>query len=304
MIQFAVLQSNRIDKDHWDSLMNAAPDASLYQTYDYLSLCEGDWEAVVAIEEDCYVGALVMPFRIKAGMKYLYQSPFIPYLTILTSKIEIIEEFIQKCTIHLYTYRYVAKFFLRGFNFVQGADYRITNHSGLQIDLQKEYSVIRDGYSNYRKIRLRKTKRRNQTIVKSDDLEMFVRLYEEHTLPKIHSMHKGQGAAMRTLWEKLQQNQQIEIYHAESDGKVVAGFLLGKFGHTIYYLASASTKEGRKLNSTTLLIDQILQAYAQTKYQYFDLGNIGIPGISEFKLSFGATPILFIKFIGIISLGF
>ena len=114
-------------------------------------------------------------------------------------------------------------------------------------------------------------------------------MHKELTLPKIENIHEGQQLVMTEMWRRLLQNNELEIYFSKNkSGEITSGLLLGKGARQLYYLESASTHEGRKLNGIALLIDYIVQEYAQSVYQYFDLGDKGPAGIAEFKLSFGS----------------
>jgi hypothetical protein len=135
---------------------------------------------------------------------------------------------------------------------------------------------------------LKKAARRNQYVVKSNDLGSFIQMHEKWTLPKIHSLVPQQKEVMRNLWQQLARNNQLEIYFSVSANAIVSGLLIGKFGKLIHALASFNTEEGRKIKSNTLLKDHVIKTYAQSQYQFFELGRTSAPGIDDFKISFGA----------------
>jgi Acetyltransferase (GNAT) domain len=287
-LNIKIIHSTHIEKTKWDSLVGRSTTGSIYCTYTYLSLCEGDWEAIIGIENGDYVCALPVPFRTKGGVKYIYQSPLIPFLSILTQpEYKVSEEFFLNAIANLNSYHYIAKFFVKHSPPIQLDKCRTTEHMGLAIDLQKRYSEIFNDYSSSRKGL--KQARSEQEIVKSHDLDLFVKMHKELTLPKIENIHDGQQHVMTELWRSLLQNNELEIYFSKTkSGETTSGLLIGKGARHLYYLESASTHEGRKLNGIALLIDYIVQEYAQSVYQYFDLGGKGPAGVAEFKLSFGS----------------
>ncbi len=288
ILKIKIIRSAYIEKTKWDSLVRRSTTGSIYCTYTYLSLCEGDWEAIIALENSEYVCALPVPFRTKGGVNYIYQSPLIPYLSILTqSEIKVSEEFFLNAVAHLNSYHYVAKFFVKQSPPIQLDKCETTEHIGLAIDLQKGYTEIFKNYSSSRK-GLKQAKS-ELSVVKSQDLDLFLKMHKELTLPKIENIHDGQQHVMTELWRRLLQNNELEIYFSTiQSGETISGLLLGKGARELYYLESASTHEGRKLNGIALLIDYIVQEYAQSVYQYFDLGGKGPAGVAEFKLSFGS----------------
>ncbi len=259
-------------------------------TYDYMSFCEGHWEGFVHEINGEYLCAAVTPYRIKAGMKFIYQSPLICYLSVLTISNQYdTNSFIQALQKHLRTFKYVPKLFYKEIEVSDWSGYKHTSWQGLEINLHQDYKDLLSGYSRHRKMRLKQTIKSSQKIVLSSDVELFFSLHEEHTVPRIGSLSLTQSTQMKKLWMQLITKGQAEIYFSEFEGKSIAGTLIGKFGTTIYSLASTSTQEGRRLNGMTLLTDHIIKKYSTSNYEIFDLGTRAVDSIDDFKLSFGAN---------------
>ena len=291
MNQPKVLHRGNIDKKLWDELV-VRTNGSLYSTYDYLSLCEGDWEALVLIEDGKYICAAPFPYRKRVGQKYIYQSPMASYFTLMTlpSDEQVREKFVNDWLEQLKKYKYVAKYFFKdaSINWLKG--FEIIKHQGLQIEIHSEYEKNYYRYSKGRKENLNKAYLSNQAVKQSFDVELFCLFHEKYAALKIDGLNWAQTEWMRVLWKQLLQNDQIEIYFSESNQEILGGVLIGKFGTTIYMLATFSSSEGRKKYSVALVMDCIIKKYAQSNYTYFDLGNTaGTQGIDEFKLQFGAT---------------
>jgi len=289
-LQVDIINQARIDRKQWDALVNQSADGTVYCSYDYLCRCEGDWEAIIATNGGKLIHAIPVPFRKKSGIKYIYQSPLIPYLSVLSMpEIVVSNSFISFATAYLEKYNYVAKYFIKSSVPLPVSQCEITVHTGLHINLQHEYATIQKHYSPSRKIRLRQAQVALD-IMRSSDLDLFITEHQTHTLPKINNLHTGQQMVMRDVWKNLYRNQALEIYFTKNKaGNIISGFLLGKTEHQLFYLDSFSTRDGRKQNGITLIIDHIIQANSQSAYSWLDLGDMGPASIAEFKMSFGPS---------------
>jgi hypothetical protein len=286
---FKVLHRTKIDKHRWDALVLSA-DGPLYATFDYLSSC-GEWEAVVFEGDHLYWCAVPIPYRERVGVKYIYQSPFICYLTFLSrpDAASSSPQFLNTCFNHLRSFAYVAKYFFCDSSFNELEGFKISFDGGLKIDLTRGYCHIVKGYSRHRSIDLRKAAKSDMIISMYESIDQFFEWHAELSVPKIKSFQPYQLTEMRMLWENLEVNGQIEVYFAAIGREMLCGTLLGKFGTSLYSLASFTTPRGRKKNALTLVTDHVLKKYAQSDYSTFDFGNLTGTGIDNFKLSFGAV---------------
>lgn len=285
MTHAVILNQSQIDQVRWTDLINTC-NGSIYNTYEYLSSCGELWEALVVISDSKYVCATPIQFRIKYGIKYIYQSPFVPFYEILNGGgKEIHESFTGDLKSHLSAHQYVAKYFLRDDGIRTINKFIIVEEKGYHLSLNENYQDILKSYSKDRKMRLKQANKNNQVIIKSKDLELFLNLLEEYTLPKIHHIDKWQH---KDFFYNLAKWFHLEILISNQYNKVLGGAILIKHRSTIYYLASFSSHEGRKLNSMTLLLDYVIQQNALGHHKFLDLGLKGTEGIEDFKRSFGA----------------
>lgn len=282
-----VLQQNQIDKQRWDELVLAAG-GPIYSTFDYLSSCN-EWEAVVLEENQSYQLGVPIPYRVRRGIKYIYQSPFICHFTFLSREENdsSLSEFRDAWLQHVQSFIYVAKYFFYGtpFNGLKG--YEISHHGGLKIDLTRGYQDILKRYSHNRLSDVKKPAK-NLTITLSDDIELFFNWNAKLSVPKIKSFQTFQLTEMKSLWRVLSSDNMVEIYFATIDEEILSGNLVGKFGTSLYSLATFSTAKGRKTNALTLITDHVLKKYAGSNYVTYDFGDLAKNGIDNFKMSFGA----------------
>ena len=283
-----ILHQSQINKQSWDELVLAAG-GPIYSSFDYLSSCN-EWEAIVLEENQSYQLGVPIPCRQRAGIKYIYQSPFICYFIFLSraGAASSLPAFRGAWLEHIRSFGYIAKYFFYGSPFDDLKGYEIHHHGGLKIDLTQGYQKIERGYAHHRNVDLNKAAKSNLTVSITENTEEFFKLHAEISVPKIKSFEPHQIPEMKALWGKLSSNHQVEVYSASDSDEMLCGTLVGKFGSTLYSLASFSNEKGRKKNGLTLITDHVLKKYAGSSYSIFDFGNLAGTGIDDFKLSFGA----------------
>lgn len=269
--------------------MVLAAGGPIYSTFDYLTCCN-EWEAVVLEENGSYQLGVPIPYRVRVGIRYVYQSPFICYFIFLSraQTDSSLPEFHDAWLHHVQSFGYVAKYFFCGTPFGELKGYEIIHHGGLKIDLTQGYDNVLKGYAHHRIADLKKAKKSDPTISMTENAEEFFKWHAEISVPKIKSFQPHQLPEMKALWERLSSNGQVEVYFASDNNEMLCGTLVGKFGATLYSLASFSTERGRKKNGLTLVTDHVLKKYADSNYSIYDFGNLAGTGIDDFKLSFGA----------------
>jgi lipid II:glycine glycyltransferase (peptidoglycan interpeptide bridge formation enzyme) len=80
-----------------------------------------------------------------------------------------------------------------------------------------------------------------------------------------------------------------ELLFAEREGRPAAGALLTRFGDQANYMFAGSCKQHRGQGAGAAVIFQSLQWAREHGCAELDLGNIGTPGLREFKAGFGGA---------------
>ena len=74
MLQY--LKHGEIDFQRWDDCIDHAINSYVYAYSWYLNIVAGEWDALVEEKDGKYQRVFPLPFRKKAGIKYIYQPPF------------------------------------------------------------------------------------------------------------------------------------------------------------------------------------------------------------------------------------
>jgi len=137
--------------------------------------------------------------------------------------------------------------------------------------------------------------RKGVTIEESQNVDAFWRLLQhtaEHDDFRTHGMlyykkllnfFAGDAGNLRT-----------RMFHAMQGGHPIAGVIMMEHGRTAYYLHGAMDRDHRSLMAPHLMHWELMQQYKQRGYQSYDFWGIDAdkwPGVSRFKLGFGARVI-------------
>ena len=89
------------------------------------------------------------------------------------------------------------------------------------------------------------------------------------------------------LWPEFAERQRIKFLLAHHAGKIIAGAIFLLYRDSAYYLSGASYNSGLHLRPNNLIQWHFIQWAVTQKFSIYDMGGVGHPGITRFKLSFG-----------------
>lgn len=118
-----------------------------------------------------------------------------------------------------------------------------------------------------------------QSTAEHDDFRTHNQLYYKRLL----NTFADPNGAIRT-----------RLYLAHHGGRPIAGVIILEHAHTAYYLHGALDREYRSLMAPHLLHWNLIQQYKQAGYHWYDFWGIDAityPGVTRFKLGFGAKTI-------------
>jgi hypothetical protein len=96
----------------------------------------------------------------------------------------------------------------------------------------------------------------------------------------------------RALLDGLAASGHAELWLARLDGAAIAGALLLRGSHDVLYWSGAVDATHRTLAPGNAVIKAAIESACQRGVAYFDFGaSTGLPGVSAFKESFGATEV-------------
>ncbi len=120
-----------------------------------------------------------------------------------------------------------------------------------------------------RKAQISRAKREGIEIVQSDDFETFIEL--ENKILLEHHNTKAVHSAQELKLLKSRFNNQIELWLAQLNGKIIAGTLIFIYENTVHTQYMAADETARELGGLDLLIKTLMDKFEGEK-TYFDFG--------------------------------
>jgi hypothetical protein len=310
------LQHSQINKEKWDTCIEQSPQAVIYAHAFYLDIVSPFWEAIVEEENGNYLTVMPLTWRKKYGITFLHQPIFCQQLGLFSIAKEISMEKIGQFFHLLFeTYPFIPRYQwnvhnTRIFKNLHQKDF--VNLSGESIFLQKfshkhltfftthhlslsqPYSVLYQNYSKDRKMNLKRAKKAHLEIIESEDMEPLLAMFEKDIAQKLpKGVAPNAYELFREIYMALKERKWGKLFYTKNTkGEIKAGALFVFYQNQIIYLFNACYQEARKENGRTLLIDHIIQNYANSTYT-FDFESPEIERIAYFYKSFGAEEILY-----------
>jgi lipid II:glycine glycyltransferase (peptidoglycan interpeptide bridge formation enzyme) len=166
----------------------------------------------------------------------------------------------------------------------------------LQIDLTHSVNkLLKDMHSKTR-YNIRKAKRNNVQILKSNEIEIFANFWQERAL-KERGMLLSQKNLIKSIYKSFGEN--VQLYLAKLDNNILAGLLVLEADKTSYYMYAGSNTLGKKLFAPTLITWEAILEAKKRGMRVFDFDGIydeRFPintwkGFTRFKKGFGGREV-------------
>lgn len=273
------LRREQIDLDRWDDVVQNAVQSRIYGHSWYLDmLTNQSWSALMIGDYDV---VFPMVAKTKYGIPYV-TNPYLCQQLGMFSKVGITD---QQCDAII---SYLKTHFLK-------ADILINNHftpskhltakNNHILDLRRNYLSIYTDYNTNTKRNLKKANAHGLKVEKCTDLTSFM----DFVLKNDKSMVLGGiSGPIKSLLEKSINLYIGDIYITKVGDEIIAGVFAIKGENRVYTLIMASNQMGITQNAMFLIIDHIIQEYAETN-MLIDFTGSNIPNVARRNESFGAT---------------
>ena len=271
------IKRKNIDTKKYDDCIEKALNSRVYAFSWYLDIVADNWDVLVLND---YEAVMPLPWRRKYLIKYVYPPCWTQQLGVFsTVKIEseLVKLFLKsipkkfmKATMQLNS-RNNLGFNLKKINYV--------------LSLNNNYESIRNNFRKDRKDRLKKIKKSNSISLKKTTIEAVIELFINY-YDGIKRLPGQDYDKLKLLVKGLKKKTEVIGVFDDKD-KLISGALFLIDNRRITYLFSASSTEGKKQQSTTAVINYLLEEYSESEY-VFDFEGSVIPGIASFFKSFGA----------------
>jgi hypothetical protein len=299
-----LFQRTEINDILWNELITNSLQGYLYAYTWYLDIVSPNWKAIIEVQDQQYLAVMPVPVLNSFGIEYVKQPLFCQQLGIFSQPNYQINElnYVEKLCKE---FSYIADYTWNYHNFSQN-ELQLFSPQNVNLckpetlcthllSLQQTAEEIYAGYNADRKMNLKRALKSEVQIIESIDIEPLINLFITETSHKIiGGVHPQAYDFLRQIFAALQSRNQAKLYYTVNQkNEIEAGGLFAFDKQKIIYLFNAALHQYRKNNGRTLLINKVLQEYANKEYLYFDFESPAISPIAEFYESFGAKPYSF-----------
>jgi hypothetical protein len=228
---------------------------------------------------DDYNSVFPLPWRKKAGIKYLYAPPFIQQLG-LTGNMSIIENIFSLVRKH---YKYGDILFN---HFNDNLPVPVSAKSNFILPLNKSYTELAARFSNDLKKNLKTTEKENFTVLKDQPHQASIELFQKHYSARTPHIESEDYERFAVLCDYLKKNGNLITRSIVDDKKeLLAIALLLRDRRRIYNIMNTTTFAGRRKSANHYLIAEILKEFSSSDL-IFDFEGSDLPGVKEFYENF------------------
>jgi hypothetical protein len=271
--------------EKWDNCIDHAINALPYAYSWYLNIAaEEQWDALVI---DDYKAVFPLPFKNRVVFKQIYQPFFVQQLGLFYTDaalanhlhycVEQIPSAFRKMQLQLNTFNEMSSSFVK-------VKQKITHH----IDLQHSYETLLAAYAVNNKRNVKKALKANLNMVSLNTANELIAFRKKYLAEELAGVQNDNDLErLKKLLEKaLSLNKGFIKGVVDEHNQLLALCFILKSNNLLIYLSAVSSEKGKELNAMSLLIDSIIQQYANTTYT-FDFEGSMIPGLARYYKGFG-----------------
>jgi hypothetical protein len=278
-------KNKEIDRDQWDSCIQASRHFKPYALSWYLDIMTPGWDALI---DDDYDAVFPIPGFRKYGFNYIATPIFLQQLGVYApdqSENSKIHEFID----------YMPQFYrLIDLNIGQKINYhgfKVTERINIELDLSPTYEFLRNNYSSDCRRNLNLASKKKIEISTDITPEELINLFKLHSGKDLVNIKDLDYQRLMHLMDFCIQNNKGRIMGVKSYSKGLSyGVFMIETTSNITLLFTAGTPESRESRIGYFIIDEIIRGFSAKK-RYLDFAGSSIPAIASFMESFGSSKV-------------
>lgn len=289
MIRFC--RHDEIDPLRWDACVETSPAVTLFASYDFLSVANPDWAALV---EDDYVAVMPLPWRRKHGLQYVYNPFYFTRLGIFSPKTvtcELVTAFLQAMPKSFVTIDLNLNESVPDEAAVPGGHLKVSH----RLDLNQPYEVICKGYGNNHKRNIKAARAFEPVIDKNITAEEVIALYRSSRRGSDKSvrMRDADYAIFLKVCEIAKQRGLADVWGVrDSDGILLAGAVFLRDHGRVWFWASGREEERADRKAMFFLMDEYIRQHAHQPL-LLDFNGSSTESVARFYAGFGSQRYTF-----------
>ncbi len=289
MIRF--LKHSEIDFDKWDGCITQAINGIFYGYSWYLDMCARSWDALV---EDDYRAVMPLPYRKKAGIKYIFQPFFIQQLGVF-STYSLTEDISARFLKAIPPGFRFGEFNMNTYNTLPGT-HPMVSGKGItyELDLIAPYDQLAGKYSNNTRRNIKKAAGSGVFITSHGRPEEIIHTFRRHRGATNVPFKEKDYLVLKHLIYAGIHRRMVSLkcaYSATND--FCAGVVFFKSHNKSVWLFSGATEEARKNNAMSLLVDDYIREHAG-KNLTLDFEGSSDANLARFYRGFGSEECVFL----------
>lgn len=282
-MEMRYLKREEIDEISWNKCLDLSINSLIYGYTWYLDAMTEDWNALILGD---YEAVFPLPFRKKWGIQYLYQPPFTQQLGVFSQSKSALERVPDFFSVIPKKFKY-WDIQVNALSQPIGESIKRTTY---HLALNKPYDLIANGYSKDAKKSIRKANAVHWELIKTADIETIILDYTlAYGALNVNLEQQAYQQFKQAIEEGLKRHQ-VECYFLiDGNGERMASGVFFRSKGAVHYNLGAPTVIGRSQNATHVLIDKIIQSYANQDL-VLDFEGSEIPSVAYFYKKFGVYP--------------
>lgn len=289
---FTYLTHKIINKAKWDTCINASSNSIVYVQSWYLDLVSPKWEALILGD---YKAVFPLTIKKKHGVVYLCNPYFVQQLGIFYHN-EINEQELFDLISFIRNRFLLIDINFNHFNVFNANTNGISYCNNYKLILHASSHQLFKNYKGNCRRNIRIALKNNLEILFEAPVESTVDLFKNNQAKKYTQFKSQDYNTFLALYAKAKEQIQTEsIACINAQQELIAGAIFFIYNHTITFVFSGLSEEGRKHSAMFLIIQSLIEKYALLNYTIdFEGGNSA--GMASFYAGFGATNYPFPNF--------
>ncbi len=258
MIEY--LQHHEIDREKWDTCIQASPHPKPYGLSWYLDIMSPGWEALM---DDEYDSVFPVPVFRKYGISYIATPPFLQQLGLFSpdnntrKKVQEIFDYMPEF------YRFMDLCIAQ---YIVDKNYTVTPRNNFELDLERPYSVIADNYSSDCKRNIAKGGKNKPLIESSMTPKELIDHFRGGVGSKIKRIREKDYERLHELMEYCIKNKLGEIWGVRNrHNEWIYGIFVITFGSYVTLHFTSTSHESRERRTGYSVTDFLIEKYAGQK---------------------------------------
>lgn len=296
-----LLSRDQIEDTRWNAHINTSKYPVIYAYTWYLDIVSPQWQALVWPSAQNYEIVMPLPIRKKWGFKVMQQPLFCQYLG-LFSQTEISEATLSLFLNGLSTqYYYISVYNFHPWHTpllqklkAENPELKVQEKTTHWLDIEKPYDALYEGYTNDRKLNLKRSRKYHWNYFESNDIQPLLALFRQNHASKIEGIKNSAYELLESLTAILLKKEKCKIQYAALADSIHAGILIVENREMGIYIFNAADVVGREGNARTFLLDRYFKDSAD-RIRLFDFESPEVPGIAKYYASFGGDERIYIS---------